>query len=79
MASVMTLDAAAGELTGDFVRRTLFTLPAGVTEETLRTVVDRLQKKGYVVAEIEDLQAGINIMSDENPGVFTNRASEEAE
>ena len=79
MASVMTLDAAAGELTGDFVRRTLFTLPAGVTEETLRTVVDRLQKKGDVVAEIEDLQAGINIMSDENPGVFTNQASKEAE
>ncbi len=76
MASVMTLDAAAGELGGDFVRRTLFTLPAGVSEETMKTVVERLQRKGYVVSEIEDLQAGINIMSDENPGVFINNPHE---
>ncbi|RVU70701.1 MULTISPECIES: cyclic di-AMP binding protein CbpA [Lactobacillus] len=76
MASVMTLDAAAGELGGDFVRRTLFTLPAGVSDTTMKTVVDKLQRKGYVVAEIEDLQAGITIMSDENPGVFINDPQE---
>lgn len=76
MASVMTLDAAAGELGGDFVRRTLFTLPAGVSETTMKTVVEKLQKKGYVVSEIEDLQAGINIMSDENPGVFIDHPHE---
>ena len=70
MSSVMTLDAAAGELEGDFVRRTLFTLPAGVSEITMKTIVGKLQKKGFVVSEIEDLQAGMTIMSDENPGVF---------
>lgn len=73
MAGAMTLDAAAGELSGDFVRRTLFTLPAGVTEDTMKTVVEKLQAKGYVVSEIEDLQAGYNIMSDENPGVWIER------
>ncbi len=70
MSSVMPLDAAAGELEGNFVRRTLFTLPAGVSDITMRTIVDKLQRKGFVVAEIEDLQAGMTIMSDENPGVF---------
>lgn len=70
MSSVMTLDAATGELEGDFVRRTLFTLPAGVSETTMKTIVDKFQKKGFVVSEIEDLQAGLTIMSDENPGVF---------
>ena len=70
MSSVMTLDAAPGELEGDFVRRTLFTLPAGVSDITMKTIVDKLQKKGFVVSEIEDLQAGMTIMSDENPGVF---------
>lgn len=70
MSSVMTLDAAAGELEGNFVRRTLFTLPAGVSDITMRTIVDKLQRKGFVVSEIEDLQAGMTIMSDENPGVF---------
>lgn len=76
MASVMTLDAAAGELGGDFVRRTLFTLPAGVSETTMKTIVDKLHKKGFVVSEIEDLQAGMTIMSDENPGVFINNPHE---
>ena len=70
MSSVMTLDAATGELEGDFVRRTLFTLPAGVSDITMKTIVDKLKKKGFVVSEIEDLQAGMTIMSDENPGVF---------
>ncbi len=73
MASVMTLDASASELGGDFVRRTLFTLPSGVSEITMKTVVDKLQRKGYVVTEIEDLQAGMTIMSDENPGVFIQK------
>ncbi|WP_290065437.1 cyclic di-AMP binding protein CbpA [Lactobacillus intestinalis] len=73
MASVMTLDASASELGGDFVRRTLFTFPSGVSEITMKTVVDKLQRKGYVVAEIEDLQAGMTIMSDENPGVFIQK------
>ncbi len=73
MASVMTLDASASELGGDFVRRTLFTLPSGVSEITMKTVVDKLQRKGYVVAEIEDLQAGMTIISDENPGVFIQK------
>lgn len=75
MASVMTLDASASELGGDFVRRTLFTLPSGVSEITMKTVVDKLQRKGYVVAEIEDLQAGMTIMSDENPkSLFKNKS-----
>lgn len=73
MSSVMTLDTAAGELEGDFVRRTLFTLPAGVSDITMKTIVNKLQKKGFVVSEIEDLQAGMTIMSDENPGVFIER------
>ena len=77
MSSVMTLDAAAGELQGDFVRRTLFTLPAGVSEITMKAIVDKLQKKGFVVSEIEDLQAGMTIMSDENPGVFIERPSQD--
>lgn len=77
MSSVMTLDATAGELQGDFVRRTLFTLPAGVSEITMKTIVDKLQKKGFVVSEIEDLQAGMTIMSDENPGVFIERPSQD--
>ena len=77
MASVMTLDASAGELGGDFVRRTLFTLPAGVSETTMKTIVEKLHKKGYVVAEIEDLQAGLTIMSDENPGVFLSKPQED--
>ena len=73
----MTLDAAAGELQGDFVRRTLFTLPAGVSEITMKAIVDKLQKKGFIVSEIEDLQAGMTIMSDENPGVFIERPSQD--
>lgn len=72
MSAAMTLDASAGVLAGDFVRRTMFTLPTGVSEETMKTIVKKLERKGFVVSEIEDLQAGINIMSDENPGVFLN-------
>ena len=38
---------------------------------------EELKKKGYVVSEIEDLQAGMTIMSDENPGVFIERPSQD--
>lgn len=68
LAGVMTLDSAGDE--GNFVRRTLFTLPAGVSEDTMKSVVQRLERKKYVVAEIEDLQAGVTIRTDERPGQY---------
>jgi CBS domain-containing protein len=70
LAGAMTLDDNVNQLHGTFTRRTLFTLPAGVSEATLRTIIAKLQKKGYQVAGVEDLQAGINLMSDEHPGVL---------
>ena len=75
IAGVMSLDAStAGETeTDNAVRRILFTLPAGLTEDTLKEIVRRLERKSYVVAEIEDLQAGMTLMSDENPGVYINQ------
>lgn len=73
IAGVMSLDASAAEVNDNFVRRILFTLPAGVTEDTMMSIVKRLEAKSYVVAEIEDLQAGMTIMSDENPGVFMSK------
>ncbi|MDF7682091.1 cyclic di-AMP binding protein CbpA [Lactobacillus sp. ESL0679] len=79
IAGVMSLDATAAESDGTFVRRILFTLPSGVTLEVLKTIVGKLEHKGYVVTEIEDLQAGMTIMSDENPGVYINDAAEENE
>ena len=69
LASIITLDGNLGA--SDYVRRTLFTLPAGVSEETLKTIVEKLEKKGYVVAEIEDLQTGTTIRKDEDPDQFT--------
>lgn len=63
IAGCLTLDAKRDE----FVRRTLFTLPAGVSRELLDTVVSKLEKKGFVISEIEDLQSGQAIRSDENP------------
>lgn len=72
IAGTMSLDASAAEKNKNFVRRILFTLPAGITEQTMRTIVSKLEHKGFVVAEIEDLQAGMTIMSDENPGVYIN-------
>lgn len=72
IAGVMSLDTSSSQITNNFVRRILFTLPAGVTEDTMKTIVKKLENKGYVVAEIEDLQAGMTIMSDENPGVYIN-------
>ena len=68
----MSLDAPTAGKTDNAVRRILFTLPAGLTEDVLKEIVKRLEKKGYVVAEIEDLQAGMTLMSDENPGVYIN-------
>ena len=66
LAGCLTLDVGKGE----FVRRTLFTLPAGVSKTTMESIVNRIQRKGFVVAEVEDLQAGVTLMSDENPGKF---------
>ena len=70
---VMSLDASTAGETNNAVRRILFTLPAGLTEDTLKEIVRRLERKSYVVAEIEDLQAGMTLMSDENPGVYINQ------
>lgn len=69
IAGCLTLDIGTGEL----VRRTLFTLPADVSRDTMETIVDRLEKRGYVVAEIEDLQSGLTIRSDEDPRGFLNQ------
>lgn len=77
IAGVMSLDASSAEVNDNFVRRILFTLPAGVTEDTMKLIVKRLEAKSYVVAEIEDLQAGMTIMSDENPGVFVSKTVDE--
>ncbi|WLT00048.1 cyclic di-AMP binding protein CbpA [Lactobacillus helsingborgensis] len=73
IAGVMSLDASTAGKSDNSVRRILFTLPAGVSEDTLKEIVKRLERKGYVVAEIEDLQAGMTLMSDENPGVYVNQ------
>ena len=64
IAGCLTLDVKTGEL----VRRNLFTLPIGVSRETMTAIVNRLEKKGFVVAEIEDLQSGLTIRSAEQPG-----------
>ncbi|MCD2255955.1 CBS domain-containing protein [Lactobacillus sp. CC-MHH1034] len=48
----MTLDAKEE----NFVRRTLFTLPANIEMSTVDTIVDKLEKKGFPVVEIDDLQ-----------------------
>jgi CBS domain-containing protein len=66
LAGCLTLDVGKGE----YVRRTLFTLPEGVSKTTMENIVARIQKKGFVVAEVEDLQAGITLMNDEHPGEF---------
>ena len=38
------------------------------TRETMTAIVNRLEKKGFVVPEIEDLQSGLTIRSAEQPG-----------
>ena len=64
IAGCLTLDVKTGEL----VRRNLCTLPIGVSRETMTAIVNRLEKKGFVVPEIEDLQSGLTIRSAEQPG-----------
>lgn len=58
----ITLDAKRDE----FVRRTLFTLPAWTDENTLNEIVSRLEKKSFRVVEIDDLQSGQPIRIDED-------------
>ncbi|KRM00032.1 CBS domain containing protein [Liquorilactobacillus satsumensis DSM 16230 = JCM 12392] len=53
IASCITLDVQANVL----VRRTLFTLPEGVSPETLRKIIANLERKSFKVPEIEDLKA----------------------
>lgn len=69
IASCLTLDVKLGEL----VRRNLFTLPVGVSNDTMKAIVDKLEKKGFVVAEIEDLQSGTILRSDEKPSQYLNK------
>lgn len=69
IASCLTLDVKLGEL----VRRNLFTLPVGVSNDTMKAIVDKLEKKGFVVAEIEDLQSGTILRSDEKPDQYLNK------
>ncbi|WP_125982492.1 cyclic di-AMP binding protein CbpA [Loigolactobacillus iwatensis] len=52
IANCLTLDATEGDL----VRRTLFTLPEGTSETTLQKIIDHLQRKGFEVIEVENLQ-----------------------
>ncbi|GAB5056091.1 cyclic di-AMP binding protein CbpA [Companilactobacillus alimentarius] len=54
VAACMTLDAKSNEV----VRRTLFTLPSGISVDTLKEIIKRLEKKSFVVSEIEDLKSG---------------------
>ncbi|KRK79652.1 cyclic di-AMP binding protein CbpA [Companilactobacillus nodensis] len=54
ISACVTLDAKSNEV----VRRTLFTLPSGVSVETLKEIIKRLEKKSFVVAEIDDLKSG---------------------
>jgi CBS domain-containing protein len=51
IASVISLDAQEGEL----VHRIMFTLPANVNKDLLDKIVAALERKGFRVAEIEDL------------------------
>ncbi|WP_311408250.1 cyclic di-AMP binding protein CbpA [Liquorilactobacillus uvarum] len=53
IASCITLDVEASEL----VRRSLFTLPAGVNEQKLDKIVANLERKNFRVPEIENLKA----------------------
>jgi len=54
VAACMTLDAKSDEV----VRRTLFTLPSGTDIETLKEIIKRLEKKSFIVSEIDDLKSG---------------------
>ena len=52
-ASVITLDSNEDEL----IHRTLFTLPAGVPPKKLQRIISNLERKGFKVPEVEDLQS----------------------
>lgn len=54
VAACMTLDAKSNEV----VRRTLFTLPSGTDIDTLKEIIKRLEKKSFIVSEIDDLKSG---------------------
>ncbi|MCH4010148.1 cyclic di-AMP binding protein CbpA [Companilactobacillus sp.] len=54
IAACVTLDAKSNEV----VRRTLFTLPSGVSIDTLKLIITKLERKGFVVSEIDDLKSG---------------------
>lgn len=53
IASVITLDSNEDEL----IHRTLFTLPAGVPPKKLQRIISNLERKGFKVPEVEDLQS----------------------
>lgn len=54
IAACVTLDAKSNEV----VRRTLFTLPSGTDIDTLKQIIKRLERKGFVITEIDDLKSG---------------------
>ena len=72
LAGAMTLDAPTGQYNGKYVRRTLFTLPQGTSETQMKAICKKLKSKDFPVVAVEDLAAGMNIMSEEKPGVFLN-------
>lgn len=51
IASCITLDIGKDE----FIRRTMFTLPAGTTEKIAEDIIAALEKKDFKVVEIENL------------------------
>lgn len=38
----------------------------------MKAICKKLKAKGFPVVAVEDLAAGMNIMSEEKPGVFLN-------
>ncbi|MEJ6348069.1 cyclic di-AMP binding protein CbpA [Holzapfeliella sp. He02] len=61
IAGCVVLDANKNDL----IRRTLITLPAGITTEKLDIIIDKLEKKGFAVPSVEDLQTGQTIRDNE--------------
>lgn len=53
MSSCMTLDAKEEDK-----RRTLFTLPPNTSKEILNKIITKLNRKGFNVIEVDDLQQG---------------------
>jgi hypothetical protein len=53
IASCITLDIGKDE----FIRRTLITLPAGISVQLRDKIIEQLENKLFKVVEIEDLQA----------------------